>query len=122
MVAPASQLDNAGRAWPDRKRQAVEGGLVLDRERGLERYLEFLEASLSEAAVREVQLTESGQIRDLVGQAKGILMEREGATADQALELLTSCARNLNLKLREVAALVVADTASNNRQAPSETA
>jgi AmiR/NasT family two-component response regulator len=95
---------------------------MLDPERSLERYLEFLEASLSEAAVREVQLAESGRIRDLIGQAKGILMEREGATADQALELLTSCARHLNLKLREVAALVVADTLSTNKQASSETA
>jgi AmiR/NasT family two-component response regulator len=95
---------------------------VLDQERSLERYLEFLEASLSEAAVREVQLAESGRMRDLIGQAKGILMEREGATAEQALELLTICARRLNLKVREVAALVVADTASSNRQASPESA
>ena len=95
---------------------------MLDQERSLERYLEFLEASLSEAAVREVQLAESGRMRDLIGQAKGILMEREGATAEQALELLSICARRLNLKVREVAALVVADTASSNRQASSESA
>ena len=95
---------------------------MLDQGRSLERYLEFLEASLSEAALREVELSETGRIRDLIGQAKGILMEREGATADQALELLKSCARHLNLKLREVAALVVADTSSSNKQASSETA
>jgi hypothetical protein len=41
--------------------------------------------------------------RDVIGQAKGILMERLKVTPDEAFNILRSSAQRLNLKLREVA-------------------
>jgi hypothetical protein len=41
--------------------------------------------------------------RELVGQAQGILMEREHITAEQAFDILRRASQHLNLKLREVA-------------------
>jgi transcriptional regulator with GAF, ATPase, and Fis domain len=41
--------------------------------------------------------------RDLIGQAKGVLMNREGVTADQAFEMLREASQHLNMKLRDVA-------------------
>ncbi len=41
--------------------------------------------------------------RDVIGQAKGILMERERLTSDQAFDLLRRASQMLNIKLREVA-------------------
>jgi len=45
--------------------------------------------------------------RDLIGQAKGILMERHRITADDAFTRLTQISQNSNTKLVEVAAAVV---------------
>ncbi|QYG92283.1 ANTAR domain-containing protein [Iamia sp. SCSIO 61187] len=45
--------------------------------------------------------------RDLIGQAKGILMERHGITADEAFERLVQISQTTNTKLGEVAALLV---------------
>jgi AmiR/NasT family two-component response regulator len=44
--------------------------------------------------------------RDVIGQAKGILMERFHLTADQAFDQLRDSSQQLNLKLRELAARV----------------
>jgi hypothetical protein len=41
--------------------------------------------------------------REVIGQAQGILIERERITADQAFDLLRRASQNLNRKLREVA-------------------
>ncbi|WP_432503411.1 GAF and ANTAR domain-containing protein [Kineococcus arenarius] len=41
--------------------------------------------------------------RDVIGQAKGILMERYKITADQAFALLTRVSQDSNRKLREIA-------------------
>lgn len=41
--------------------------------------------------------------RDLIGQAKGILMKRDGVTAEQAFELLREASQHLNMKVRDVA-------------------
>jgi GAF domain-containing protein len=41
--------------------------------------------------------------RDVIGQAKGILMEREHLTGDQAFDVLRRASQHVNLKLREVA-------------------
>ncbi len=43
------------------------------------------------------------QTRELIGQAQGILMERERITADQAFDVLRRASQHLNTKLREVA-------------------
>lgn len=39
----------------------------------------------------------------MIGQAKGILMERLKATPDEAFEILRRSSQRLNIKLREVA-------------------
>ena len=52
-------------------------------------------------------LTEALRTRELIGQAQGILMERERITADQAFDLLRRASQHLNVKLREVAATLV---------------
>ncbi len=44
--------------------------------------------------------------RDVIGQAKGILMERFHLTPDQAFEQLRGASQQLNVKLRELAARV----------------
>jgi transcriptional regulator with GAF, ATPase, and Fis domain len=41
--------------------------------------------------------------REMIGQAQGILMERERVTADQAFGILRRASQHLNIKLREVA-------------------
>jgi AmiR/NasT family two-component response regulator len=41
--------------------------------------------------------------RDVIGQAKGILMERLNITPEDAFDLLRRSSQNLNLKLRDVA-------------------
>ncbi|MGB3954190.1 MAG: ANTAR domain-containing protein [Brooklawnia sp.] len=41
--------------------------------------------------------------RDVIGQAKGILMERMKIPPDRAFDVLRSSSQHLNLKLREVA-------------------
>lgn len=43
------------------------------------------------------------QTRDLIGQAKGILMERHQITADQAFAVLTRASQHTNIKLRDIA-------------------
>jgi AmiR/NasT family two-component response regulator len=42
--------------------------------------------------------------RDVIGQAKGILMERLRITPDEAFDALRRSSQRLNVKLREVAA------------------
>ncbi|GLY50422.1 GAF and ANTAR domain-containing protein [Lentzea sp. NBRC 102530] len=49
------------------------------------------------------QLTAAVQTRDMIGQAKGILMERHGLSADQAFAVLTRTSQHTNLKLRDIA-------------------
>ncbi|HUZ19807.1 MAG TPA: GAF and ANTAR domain-containing protein [Acidimicrobiales bacterium] len=45
--------------------------------------------------------------RELIGQAEGILIERERITADQAFGMLRRASQHLNVKLREVAQHIV---------------
>lgn len=54
-------------------------------------------------AQRTEQLTEALSTRDLIGQAKGILMERHKLTAQQAFLLLSRASQDTNKKLRDVA-------------------
>jgi transcriptional regulator with GAF, ATPase, and Fis domain len=58
-------------------------------------------------AIHEEQMDEALQSRDLIGQAKGILMAREGVTADQAFDMLRRASQRLNVKLRTVAGDIV---------------
>ena len=45
--------------------------------------------------------------REVVGQAQGILMERERISANQAFEILRRASHDLNLKLRDVAQTLI---------------
>ena len=54
-------------------------------------------------AQHESNLRQGLDNRDLIGQAKGILMERHKLTADQAFGVLARASQNLNRKLADVA-------------------
>lgn len=56
-----------------------------------------------EADGRATQLADAVESRDVIGQAKGILMEREHLTAAQAFDVLRTASQRLNRKLRDVA-------------------
>ncbi|HSI97209.1 MAG TPA: GAF and ANTAR domain-containing protein [Gaiellaceae bacterium] len=45
--------------------------------------------------------------RELIGQAQGILIERERITADQAFDVLRRASQHMNIKLREVAETLI---------------
>ena len=52
-------------------------------------------------------LEEALRSRDVIGQAKGIIMERERCTDDQAFDVLRKVSQQTNIKLRDVAERVV---------------
>lgn len=52
---------------------------------------------------REGELEEKARNRDVIGQAKGILMARSDVDEDRAFEMLKSASQRMNVKLREVA-------------------
>jgi GAF domain-containing protein len=56
--------------------------------------------------------------REVIGQAQGILMERERIAADQAFDVLRRASQYLNVKLREVAQALV-DTGEKPDTGPS---
>lgn len=58
--------------------------------------------------------------REVIGQAQGILMERERITADQAFDLLRRSSQDLNVKLRTVAQDLV-DTGAISFREPAPT-
>ena len=55
--------------------------------------------------------------RDLIGQAKGVLMERLGVTGDQAFGLLVRASQSRNRKLSDIAAEITTGTADRQRGA-----
>ncbi len=56
---------------------------------------------------RLANLTDALRTRELIGQAQGILMERERITADLAFDVLRRASQRLNVKLRSVAERLV---------------
>lgn len=64
---------------------------------------------------RGSNLAEALRTRELIGQAQGILMERERITGDQAFGVLRQASQHLNVKLREVAATLVETGKSPDR-------
>lgn len=53
------------------------------------------------------QLKKAVESRELIGEAKGILMAQEGVTEDEAFEMLKKLSQNQNVKLREIAEKLV---------------
>jgi GAF domain-containing protein len=53
------------------------------------------------------QLREALNSRDVIGQAKGILMVRRGISADEAFAVLRQTSQEMNIKLRDIAETVV---------------
>ncbi|MDT7798847.1 MAG: hypothetical protein QOI78_2280, partial [Actinomycetota bacterium] len=48
-------------------------------------------------------LRKAVESRDVIGQAKGILMQRRGITADEAFDVLRRASQELNVKLADLA-------------------
>jgi len=55
------------------------------------------------SALHDEQMDEALASRDIIGQAKGIIMAREGVNADQAFDMLRRASQRLNVKLRKLA-------------------
>ena len=68
-----------------------------------------LDAATARAAdeQRVVNLHEALLTRELIGQAQGILIEREHITAEEAFDVLRRASQHLNVKVREVATTLV---------------
>lgn len=64
--------------------------------------------TVERAELQETHLRRAIDSRDVIGQAKGILMERQGISADDAFDLLVSTSQHLNIKLAELAGTVTA--------------
>ena len=64
------------------------------------------------SARRDEQFKNALASRDVIGQAKGMIMERYGVDAVQAFELLRKLSQDSNVPLIKVATQIVADTAS----------
>jgi hypothetical protein len=62
-----------------------------------------LAAAAGRARAEAHHLNLALEARDVIGQAKGILMAREGLTAAQAFEVLRSASQRTNRKLRDIA-------------------
>ena len=58
-------------------------------------------------SARQAEFHRALSSRDTIGIAKGILMHREGITADQAFHLLVAASQNANMKLHDVAVWLV---------------
>ena len=71
--------------------------------------------TLESARQRVDELLEGYANREVIGQAKGILMEREGCSEEEAFELLRSASSRLHRKLREVARGVIDSTGKHER-------
>lgn len=82
---------------------------VIDRAKGL--MLAGLALSSAETHDAEdrraTNLQAALQSREVIGQAQGILMERERITPAQAFDILRRASQHLNIKLRDVAQALV---------------
>ncbi|MDT8915155.1 GAF and ANTAR domain-containing protein [Amycolatopsis sp. PS_44_ISF1] len=60
-------------------------------------------AAHTAAALREQHLRQAVDSRDVIGQAKGILMSRRGVSAEEAFDILRRTSQELNVKLSRLA-------------------
>ncbi len=54
-------------------------------------------------AQQDEQMQRALQGRDVIGQAKGILMAQQDVSADEAFDILRRASQRMNIKLRELA-------------------
>lgn len=66
-------------------------------------------ATLASSELIRQHLEEALTSRDLIGQAKGILMAREAMTADEAFDVLRRASQRSNRKLRDIAVELVSN-------------
>jgi AmiR/NasT family two-component response regulator len=72
-------------------------------------------AALMSAELTNRHLREALESRDLIGQAKGILMARQGISADQAFDLLRHNSQQSGRKLKDLAAEIASGPGSSPR-------
>lgn len=83
---------------------------ALDVARDLAAQAAVVVANASALAVAEMtnlQLQEALQTRDMIGQAKGILMARQRVSSDMAFDILRRASQRTNRKLHDVAAEII---------------
>lgn len=68
-------------------------------------------------ALHDEQMEEALRSRDVIGQAKGILMAREGVGPEEAFDMLRRASQRVNIKLRDVARQI-ADSATESTSPP----
>jgi len=71
--------------------------------------------SVDHRDVEIAQLRSALASREVIGQAKGVLMVVHGCSADEAFAFLRDLSQRTNVKLRDVAAQVVADRSGGQR-------
>ena len=62
------------------------------------------------SAQHDEQMLQALLSRDVIGQAKGILMAQQQVTAEEAFEILRRASQRMNMKLRELAERVALRT------------
>ncbi|MEV1293542.1 ANTAR domain-containing protein [Pseudonocardia sp. NPDC049635] len=75
-------------------------------------------ALVLDGAERTTHLQRALHGRDLIGQAKGILMERHGIDADEAFQMLVSASQDTNVRLPAVARFVTDEATAARRDPP----
>lgn len=73
---------------------------------------------LAAARTTTGRLHEALSSRDVIGQAKGILMERHGITEEQAFNVLRRASNDLNIKLRDIAVEIAGGRSVNGLPDP----
>jgi hypothetical protein len=68
-------------------------------------------------AQKQQDLSRAISMRDVIGQAKGILMERHKITGDEAFHVLIRTSQQVNIKLNEIARYLVETGELNDRPA-----
>jgi hypothetical protein len=62
--------------------------------------------AVTTAELHSVQLHRAIESRDIIGQAKGILMNRRGINAEEAFDLLRTTSQGMNVKLADLARIL----------------
>ncbi len=69
-------------------------------------------------AKHDEQMADALESRDVIGQAKGIIMARQGVTSDEAFDILRRASQRVNVKLRDLAKQVTESTVPGTSDTP----